>query len=364
MAAPALSVVLTVYNMGDCLAPCLDDLLAQTFRDYELICIDDGSADGSAETLRRYAPRFESMRLERQDNAGPAAARNAGMRLARGEYLMLLDADDRFEPTLLERMVGCLRGTGADVAVCRSDEFDHATGKRRPTDWTVRAELLPAADAPFRAQEAKGCPFSAFMGWPWDKAYRTEFIRAEGLLFPEDLPNAEDFPFVYLALCKAGGIAVVDEVLIRHRVKRAGSTSNSRLAAPFSFYEGVERLKRRLQEDGAQWSELRWGFLNWALNYTCWNIESLPAGSPQRAQLIEALLGGGMPALELERHPRAYFALHPDVEWCLQRLQKERESGKAQRKGACEYLSVGFKRLGSKGARTLTKQVAAMVRDR
>lgn len=366
MSEPVLSVVMTVYNMGDCLAPCLDDLLAQTFRDFELICIDDGSTDGSADTLQRYARRFEAFRLERQENAGPAAARNAGMRLAQGEYLMLLDADDRFEPTLFERMVDCLRETGADVAVCRADEFDHATGKHRPTEWTIRAELLPenAGERPFRAQQAKGCPFSAFMGWPWDKAYRTALVRDENLLFPEDLPNAEDFPFVYLALCKAEGIAVVDEVLIRHRVKRAGSTSNSRLAAPFSFYKGIERLKQRLLEDRAQWAELRWGFLNWALNYTCWNIESLPAGSSQRAQLVEALLKGGMPALELEKHPRSYFALHPDVEWCLQRLEKERETGRAQRKSVWEYLSVGFKRLGSKGPTALAKQAAAMLRDR
>lgn len=366
MSAPALSVVLTVYNMGDCLAPCLDDLLAQTFDDFELICIDDGSTDGSADTLQRYAPRFGSMRLVRQANSGPAAARNAGIRLAQGECLMLLDSDDRFEPTLLERMVGRLRETRADVAVCRADEFDHATGKRRPTEWTVRAELLPegAERGPFRAQEAMGCPFSAFMGWPWDKAYRTRFVREEGLLFPEDLPNAEDFPFVYLALCKAAGIAVVDEALIHHRVKRAGSTSNSRLAAPFSFYEGIERLKRRLEGDAEQWGALRWGFSNWALNYACWNIESLPAGSPQRSQLIEALLGGGMPALELGEHPLSYFALHPDVEWCLQRFEKERATGKAQRKSAWEYLSVGCKRLGSKGLLTLAKQVAAMVRDR
>lgn len=365
-ARPALTVVLTVYNTGECLAECLDDILAQTFSDYEVVCIDDGSTDDSPEILTRYQSRFPTFRLFRQKNAGPAAARNAGMDHARGDYLMLLDSDDRFEPTLFERMLDAVRAADADVAVCRADEFDHGTGKNRPTRWTVRDDLLPEG-APrglaFQAADGAACPFSAFMGWPWDKVYRTGFIRDCDLRFPEQLPNAEDFPFVYLALCGAQRIVLADEVLIHHRVKRSGSTSNSRLASPAAFYEGVELVRGRLQ-GSEQWGRLEWGFLNWAMNYACWNIESLPAGSPQRAQLIDALFGGGMPALELDRHPVSYFSLHADVEWCLRRLRKEQETGRPCRKSIWEYLWVACKRMSTIGLGALSKQTAEMIRDR
>lgn len=362
---PRLSVVLTVYNMGACLKPCLDDIKAQTFRDFELICVDDGSNDGSADVLKRAEASgdFPALKLIEQQNSGPAAARNRGIEAARGDYLMLLDSDDRFEPTLFASMVDRIEQADADVAICRSDEFDHGSGKRRPTDWTIRTELLPHGASAFAATDAPACPFSAFMGWPWDKIYRISLIKEQDLRFP-DLPNAEDFPFVYLALCRARRIAVIEEVLIHHRVKRAGSTSNSRLAAPMSFYEGIELLKTDLQADPDAWGKLEWGFLNWALNYACWNIESLPSGTPERAQLIEALLGGGMPALELDGHPRSYFSLHADVEWCLRRLERERETGRACRKSPWEYLWVACHRIGKIGAAGLIKQIGAMIRDR
>lgn len=364
-AAPFLSVVLTVYNMGGCLAPCLDDIKAQTFRDFELICIDDGSTDGSADVLKQAesSGAFPSLKLISQENAGPAAARNRGIEAACGAYLMLLDADDRFEPTLFARMVDAIEQADADMAICRADEFDHDSGKSRPTDWTIRTELLPQNSSIFAAADSPACPFSAFMGWPWDKIYRTSFIKDRGLRFP-DLPNAEDFPFVYQALCQAQSIVVIDEVLIHHRVKRSGSTSNSRLAAPMSFYEGIEMLKSNLQAYPDAWRKLEWGFLNWALNYTCWNIESLPSGTPERAQLINALFQGGMPALELDEHPRSFFSLHADVEWCLRRLERERKTGRPCRKSPWEYLWVACHRIGKIGVSGLAGQIDAMIRHR
>ncbi len=364
-AAPVLSVVLTVYNMGDCLAPCLEDVKAQTFRDFELICVDDGSTDGSEDVLRQAesSGSFPSFKLISQENSGPAAARNRGIEAARGAYLLLLDSDDRFEPTLFARMVEAVEQADADVAICRSDEFDHDSGKTRPTDWTIRTELLPKNASVFSATDAPACPFSAFMGWPWDKIYRTSFIKDRGLSFP-DLPNAEDFPFVYRALCRAQSIVAIDEVLIHHRVKRSGSTSNSRLAAPMSFYEGIEMLKSDLQADREAWQKLEWGFLNWAINYTCWNIESLPQDAHQRAQLIDALFSGGMPALELDKHPRSFFSLHADVEWCLRRLEREHQTGRACRKSPWEYLWVACHRIGKIGASGLARQIGAMIRDR
>lgn len=363
--APRLSVVLTVFNMGGCLQPCLDDISAQTFKDFELICIDDGSTDGSAEILEHHRISHPNTCVIRQDNAGPGAARNTGMRLAHGEMLMLLDADDRFDPLLFERLMARATVDGSDVVVCRSDEFDHKTGKKRTALWTVREELLPpnAATHCFAASDTTGCPFSAFMGWPWDKLYRTSFLRKNALAFP-DLPNAEDFPFVFLALCKAQRISFVNETLIHHRTNRSGSTSASRLSAPMSFYKGIELLKSQLEYDPGQWAHLKWGFLNWALNYTEWNIQTLPAGSPQRTELIDALLGGGMPALELDQHPIEYFSLHEDTEWSILRLAKERVSGKPARMSFWELVSIASRRIGKTGVRRFAEQALAKIRNR
>ena len=135
---------------------------------------------------------------------------------------------------------------------------------------------------------------------------------------------------MFRALCEAKRIAVIDQILIHHRIKRAGSTSNSRLASPMSFYEGIELLKRDLKADPALWVQVEWGYLNWALDYACWNIESLPAGTPERAQLVDALLNAGKPC----------------------------------RKSLWEYLWVACHRVGEVGIGGLLKQFVALVRSR
>ena len=112
-----LSIVIPVYNGGDLLIRTLDALCSQTFGDFEMIVIDDGSTDDTAVRLARYAekePRLKSFTVQ---NGGPSRARNYGISKAEGDYLYLCDADDLPEPTLLERLTKELDG-GADLAAC------------------------------------------------------------------------------------------------------------------------------------------------------------------------------------------------------------------------------------------------------
>ena len=97
-----ISVIIPIYNAGAYLRPALDSVIDQTLREIEIICVDDGSTDNSLEIIKEYQKVDERIRIVAENNAGPALARNNGMRRARGEYIAFLDADDIFEPTLLE----------------------------------------------------------------------------------------------------------------------------------------------------------------------------------------------------------------------------------------------------------------------
>ena len=104
---PAVSVIIPVYNRGEALRPTVDSVLAQSFGDWELIVVDDGSRDHTAEVVRSYTdPR---VRYVRQENAGHSAARNHGLRLASGEFIAFLDHDDRWLPEKLALQVESLR---------------------------------------------------------------------------------------------------------------------------------------------------------------------------------------------------------------------------------------------------------------
>lgn len=305
-----LSVVLTVYNMETCLRECVDSLRNQTFSDFEVICIDDGSSDTSLDILEEYTSKDTRMRIYSQENTGPAGARNAGLDKAIGKYIIMLDSDDIFESTLLERLYRRAEDTESDIVICRSQEYDHDTGELSAIPWATKKEQIPDKDV-FSCADMYDTVFSAFMGWPWDKLYRRSFIEEHGLRYPL-MNNSEDLYFVFLSLVLAKRMSFVDEVLISHRMNRDESVSNSRLAAPEEFYRGICLLKGKLKEDPGRYEKLSWGYLNWAVDYTLWNIETLPEGKV-RDELVAKLVSGAFPELELNMHGPRYFNLYDDV---------------------------------------------------
>lgn len=332
-----VSLIITVYNLEACVEGAVRSLMAQTYPALEIICVDDGSTDGSPAILARLAAQDARIRIITKENGGVGAARNDALAVATGTYVMILDGDDMFEPRMVERLVACIerkgagtngavgadagKGAGAgadagegeeneppiDFVVCRADQFDDTTHAVRDLAYSIRMEQIPAHD-PFAPTEMADYVFSAFVGWPWDKLYRREFLLRENLTFPS-LKNSEDLYFTFLSIALARRISVCDEVLIHYRNNRKTSLSGSRVTNPDEFYHAICMLKARLQASPS-YPRLEWGFLNWALDYTLWNIITLPQ-SPQRSELIRRLMTGDLAELELARHGKEYFGLFP-----------------------------------------------------
>src|SRR3954470_10398453 len=113
---PRVSVVVPIYNVEPYLRHCLDSLAAQTFTDLEVVMVDDGSTDRSAEIARAYSARDPRFRLVRQPNRGLSAARNTGIDATGGEFLAFVDSDDVVAPTAYEQLVDALDASGSDLA--------------------------------------------------------------------------------------------------------------------------------------------------------------------------------------------------------------------------------------------------------
>ena len=121
---PKISVIIPAYNAGRYIENCIDSLLSQTYGNLEVITVNDGSSDDTAEKLSRYVPRIT---LIDQPNRGVAAARNRALEIASGDYILFLDADDYLAPAPLKCSQAC-RGEGADIIkfrLCR--EFNDGT---------------------------------------------------------------------------------------------------------------------------------------------------------------------------------------------------------------------------------------------
>ena len=102
---PKVSVIIPVYNSEKYISECLDSVLNQTFKDIEIICIDDGSTDKSFDILNRYNIKEKRITLLTQKNLGQSVARNKALEIAKGEYIYFLDSDDYIEPNLIEECI-------------------------------------------------------------------------------------------------------------------------------------------------------------------------------------------------------------------------------------------------------------------
>ncbi len=140
---PIVSVIMPVYNCQDYLRQCLDSVTAQTLKDIEIICVDDGSEDQSLQILKEYAAGDDRSKVISQQNGGAGAARNNGLRNAKGKYLSFLDSDDFFEPDMLEKALAKLREDEADFVVFRSDSYFNDTKEYKNAAYTVKEEMLP-----------------------------------------------------------------------------------------------------------------------------------------------------------------------------------------------------------------------------
>ncbi len=297
-----VSVVIPVYNGAECLGECLDSVAAQSLTELEVLCVDDGSTDATPDILARYAASDRRFRVITQENAGPGVARNTGMAQAAGEYLIFLDADDRFEPDFLARMVRRAEETGAEITICRSDEFDHATGAVRDGSWMLKTDLLPAGI--FTPAQAADHLFQFTYGWPWDKLYRRAFLVEAGLSYPP-LPNSEDLVFVFQSLALAGRIAIEDGTLVRHRMNRGTSVSNSRHRDPEAPYQALELFRTGLEERGLYGTFER-SFLNWAMEFLVWNVANMGDREAQE-RYFRKLKRDWLPAMAFEAHPKHYY---------------------------------------------------------
>lgn len=303
MALCEISVIIPVYNIQQHLRECLDSVLGQSYPHLQVICVDDGSTDESPAILAQYAQKDPRVQVIRQQNAGPGAARNTGLEAATGEYVIFLDSDDWFEPDFLEKMVDTAVREGADVAICRAVEFDTNSGRELPSEWMMKKQYLPGKLA-FAPQEMADHLFQFTYGMPWDKFYRRELLTTSGIRYPA-LKNSEDLAFVYPTLLAAKRIAVVDEVLIHHRINRMASVSNSRCGQPEAPYEAFQIVKEYLEQHQLM-DTYRRSFLNWAMEFLVWHISNMSQRDIQK-QYLNTLRHQWLPQLHFEEHPASYY---------------------------------------------------------
>ena len=211
---PKVSVIVPVYNVEKYLRQCLDSIVNQTMRDIQIICVNDGSTDGSLATLREYEARDARVGIIDKPNGGQSSARNAAYPHIKGKYTLFVDSDDWIELDLCEKTYQQSEATGAPLTFFfyqgENGQSDPSYRRITPSDKITVAEKKPLL----------------FWSVVWDKLWRTDFLLSNKLYFPEGLVFEDTF-VNWQAITLADKISVVPERLYHYR-HTAGSIMQAR----------------------------------------------------------------------------------------------------------------------------------------
>lgn len=238
-----VSVIMPIYNAYDYLRPALDSVIDQTFRDIEIICVDDGSTDHSLEIIKEYRDRDSRVRIITENNAGPSIARNRGLSRARGEYVIFLDADDFYEPTLIERLYEIAEKDGLDIAFCGYDIYNSRTARFEPGVKSDNADIFEGGRVVSR-REYPDKILSSVPGYVCHKMFSHTFLTEKNLTFNKDIRVFEDMHFVVCAMAMADRVGSVRDCLVHHRIYSA--QTKSRLFR--KYYNQVPALYANIKE--------------------------------------------------------------------------------------------------------------------
>ncbi len=212
-----VSVIVPIYNAYDYLRQALESIAAQTLEDIEIICIDDGSTDRSLDIIKEYQEKDARIRIVTENNAGPSTARNKGIVRVKGEYMIFLDADDFYEPQLLESLYARASKDKLDITLSNFDIYNTKSQKFLPSTPEPHSDIFDNG-AVASKNEYPDCILESATGYVWNKLFLTEFVLEKELTFAPELYVFEDVYFVATALSLAERIGRVDAVMIHHRV--------------------------------------------------------------------------------------------------------------------------------------------------
>lgn len=235
-----VSIVVPCYNVGAYLARCLDSLLAQTFSDLEIICVNDGSTDNTLEVIRSYEQRFPTkfVVIDKQ-NEGAWQARLDGFAAARGSYIGTLDGDDRAEPDLVEKLYEAARSEDADLVICGFRRVADKSGKTTSTEMNQPRASFVAQEEPVRLLEINGAV--------WNKLFKAELLKASPQL--ATTPQIfEDMMLQLLIFPRVNKIAFVPSVLVNYTVREGSITTTIDKTKIASTYEAMREVKRTYVE--------------------------------------------------------------------------------------------------------------------
>lgn len=223
-----LSIIIPVYNIEPYISNCLNSILNQPFKDFEIICVNDGSNDNSLTELQKYCD--ERLVIIDKKNEGSGVARNTALAVARGEYIFFVDGDDWLEENSLQKIIDEADRLNTDILIFGGLSYYDGIGK----NGGYSANKLPKKymNKVFSAEDIKKDIFK-FPSTAWTKLYRREFLQKNNIKFQEIKVGQDQLPFFH-SIITAEKIALLPENLYCYRKNRKGAVTATKKKKNFS----------------------------------------------------------------------------------------------------------------------------------
>lgn len=211
-----VSIIVPIYNVEKYLDRCIKSLINQTLYDIEIVLVNDGSTDSSKKIAEKYSKIDNRIVLINKENEGGSIARNTGLNLATGEYIMFLDSDDYYEPNCVEESFLKIVNDGSDVVVFGSKHIDE--------EGNIIKEIIPKETKGMYIKEHPEILMS-IENCTWDKIYKSSLFKDNHLKYPENL-YYQDFGITFCIMANVNKISFTSKTLINYIVNRKGSITS------------------------------------------------------------------------------------------------------------------------------------------
>ena len=218
-----VSVIMPVYKVEEYLEKSINSVLGQTYTNFELIIVDDGSPDNCPKICDDYAKKDSRIVVIHKENGGLSSARNAGMKVATGEFYSFIDSDDWIDKTMLEKLYENMTTLNTDIAICAVHQFDESNQKIDDSNPYYTLEYFDKTfdNKAFSYKETKPFIMDVCV-MAWNKLYRRSLIEQCSAEFPEGL-IFEDGPFFFSIFFKTNRVSIVRDFLYYYRINRKNS---------------------------------------------------------------------------------------------------------------------------------------------
>lgn len=300
---PLVTMIMAAYNAEPFLEQSLGSLLNQTYTNFEIICVDDGSTDGTVSEIKRIAASHANgnkIHLLHTDHVGAGEARNVALRQAHGEYIGFLDADDFVESRLLKKAVSRAIAVNADIVIWDLWFYDHnAQQDQYPPVGTLSFDRFDDGNGVFSYKDNADYIFNSFQNWIWNKLFKRSLLIERDITFPS-FARTQDLQFTCLALVEAKRIAVIYDRLSHYRINRGSSNMDTNDKHPLDFLHAFVSLKEELEKRGLYQSVQR-SYINWALQSSLANM-FLQRKYSTFAEVFSTLKNNGFAQLDITGH--------------------------------------------------------------